>query len=176
MTSEAYLRRSQVYILNNSGVKDVNKLRKIERCSYGTVRRVIKRINSGECIKRKPGSGRPIKYSANDKRRLSNLANSHPKFSCAQLGKVACVRGNPKVYKTTIFRYLKGSGYKKLMPQKVPFLIEDHMKKRLEWCLKHQNYDWSRVVFTDESFSEITRSKIRMWDKRRPIRMKPHGF
>ena len=50
------------------------------------------------------------------------------------------------------------------------------MKKRLEWCLKHQNYDWSRVVFTGESFFEITRSKIRMWGKRRPIRTKSHGF
>ena len=41
MTSEAYLRRSQVYILYNRSVEDVNQLRKIKRCSYSTVRRVI---------------------------------------------------------------------------------------------------------------------------------------
>ena len=42
-------------------------------------------------------------------------------------------------------------------------LKEDHRKKRLQWAKKHKNFDWNRVVFTDESTFQLYTSKKKVW-------------
>jgi hypothetical protein len=105
--------------------------------------------------------------STSDKKRISNIANSNPKLSCAQIGKIAASRGSPEVHPTTVLRHLKKSGYLKLIPKKIPILTERHRKNRVEWCKKHLNTDWSKVVISDESMFQLFRHKVGMWGKKR---------
>jgi transposase len=45
---------------------------------------------------------------------------------------------------------------------------------RVKWCVEHSSFDWSRVVFTDETYIECGGSRSKMWHKNgmRPIRAK----
>jgi hypothetical protein len=119
------------------------------------------------------GAGRPFKFNSSDKKRVCNLAIAHPKWSAAKIGKLAEERGTPPVSDRTIRRYLNSSGYLKLMPKPIPMMTAKHIENRLNWCLRHQDFDWERVVFTDESYFEYNRNKIPLWSKKKPQIMTP---
>jgi hypothetical protein len=44
-------------------------------------------------------------------------------------------------------------------------LTNRHKEARVNWCLKNRNTDWSKVVFTDESYFLFHRNKEREWQK-----------
>ncbi len=114
--------RLKVQILFESSISDIKLIQKATKLHVKTIQRVIKRIKSGEGIQRRCQSGRPRKYTSNDRNRLSNLANSHPKYSSARLGELAKSRGSPTVSSRTIRRYLKERGHLKLLPEPIPML------------------------------------------------------
>ncbi len=96
------------------------------------------------------------------------MALAHPKWSAAELGKLATERGSPEVYTRTVRRALNRSGLKKFAPKPAPILTQAHKEKRVNWCLANQSRDWSRVIFTDESYFQLFRSKVREWARSRP--------
>jgi hypothetical protein len=96
------------------------------------------------------------------------LANSHPKWPCTRISKLAADRGLPEVDQSTVWRHLRGKGYAKMMPKRRPALTEKHIQKRFERCIERKNWDekdWEDVVFSDESYFEYERNKVRMWGK-----------
>ena len=46
---------------------------------------------------------------------------------------------------------------------KKPLLKKDHCEKRLFWALNHINYDWSQVMFTDETTVFLNRVTTKAW-------------
>ncbi|KAG1059978.1 hypothetical protein G6F41_013145 [Rhizopus arrhizus] len=61
-------------------------------------------------------------------------------------------------YKTAI-NVLKSMNFFSAIKVKKPLLITKHMKRRLAWAKKYQNWttdDWRRVVFSDET-------KVNIW-------------
>jgi transposase len=160
-------RRSQVFYLLKSGIKDPKKIHKLTKIPLSTVYSIKNRIESGKGVQREAGSGAREKLSASDKKRISNLANSNPKFSCARIATIAHSRGSPQVHSTTIWRHLKNAGYLKLVPKKIPMLTARHRKNRVDWCKKHLETDWSKVVISDESMFQMFRHKVPMWGKKR---------
>ena len=114
--------RNKVNILLESGINDENILKNATKLNRATIYRLKRKFKIGESFDRKQQSDRPPIYSTTDRRRLSNLANYHPKYSCKRLETMARNRGSPPVSDTTIWRYLKGSGYFKLLPKPTPML------------------------------------------------------
>jgi hypothetical protein len=94
----------KVQILFESGISDIKFIQKATKLHVETIQCIIKRIKSGEGIQRRRQSGRPRKYTSNDRNGLSNLANSHPKYSSAMLGEMAKSRGSPSVSPKTFRR------------------------------------------------------------------------
>jgi hypothetical protein len=119
-----------------SGITEAKTIHKKTRIPFSTIYDNKNRIKSGEGIERKPGSGAREKLSTTVKKRISNLANSNSKYSCARIGNEAFQRGSPNVHLTKIWRHLSKSGYLKLVPKKVPMITERHLKTRVEWCKK----------------------------------------
>lgn len=39
--------------------------------------------------------------------------------------------------------------------RKGPYLTEEHKMERLNWCLQHQNVDFSRHIFVDETMVRV---------------------
>lgn len=68
-----------------------------------------------------------------------------------------------EVSSRTIRRRLSESGGKYSREILKPLLSEKHRVKRLQWAKKHQNFDWNRVIFTDESSFQLFRSNKKVW-------------
>ncbi|GET04696.1 IS630 family transposase [Rhizophagus clarus] len=65
----------------------------------------------------------------------------------------------------TIRRRLVESGGKFVKEISKPLLFEQHRIKRLKWAKKHKNFDWNKVIFTDESTFQLFQSnrKVHVW-------------
>jgi len=58
-----------------------------------------------------------------------------------------------------------------------PLLTEKHWKNRLQWAKAHRNFDWNKVIFTDESTFQLNQSIGKAWQfsgKRKVIRTVRH--
>lgn len=85
-------------------------------------------------------------------------------------------KGCPKLHRTSITRNLRYLGIVKWRPYWTPPLTKERKKKRVDWCKRHLNFDWTRVIFSDESYFEFFRETIERWGKRRPVKARhTHG-
>lgn len=157
--------RKTLLDLWNQGNTDPNFLIKGTGLSQATVYRTIKKIKEEKSVERKEGSGRKTLLEVNDKRRLTQLAHHNPYSSSAQLSSLIQQRGSPKVSRWTIWRELRKSGILKWTPKTVPLLTPKHKEKRLNWCLLNRNINWRKVIFTDESYFQLYRNKVKMWGR-----------
>lgn len=65
---------------------------------------------------------------------------------------------------------LKISGFKVCYR---PLLTSKHIDARLAFCLKYRDFDWTKVVFSDESMFQMHPNSIKMLGKKRKILQKP---
>ncbi|CAF2149401.1 unnamed protein product [Rotaria magnacalcarata] len=56
-------------------------------------------------------------------------------------------------------------GYRSTLPQGTPLLTQKHNDARVQWAVKHQDDDWTRTIFTDETCYQLFRNTIRRWSK-----------
>jgi len=165
--------RKRLEFLLNNGVTNTETLVKITGVSRATVYNVKKRLRDGRGVNRKPGSGSPPSLQANDKRRISKLAEKYPIWTREEIAKEAHKRGSPLVSPWTVGRYLKSEGWLYMVPKPRPMLTEAHKKLRLAWCREHLNFDWSNVLFTDESYFQFYSNKKAVWTKGKATKMIP---
>ena len=59
----------------------------------------------------------------------------------------------------TIQRYLKENGQLAYRPHQSPKLSKKQMLVRLNWCKKYKDFNWNRVIFSDESTIELNKSR-----------------
>ena len=150
------------------GTQDPKKLIEMTKIPKSTVYDIVKRIKEGKGIKRQPGSGRPLKLKAADRRRIVQMARNHTLWSSANIAAEAARKGSPVVSPRTVMRSLKKSGYRKWTPKKTTDLTDLHKKKRLAWCQKYRNINWRKVCITDESYFRRYRHMVKRWGKTRP--------
>lgn len=74
----------------------------------------------------------------------------------------------------TVRHNLRKMDFKNSLPLSVPAMTDAQKEKRLEWCRLHQETDWTKVLFTDETMIDLDGGKRRIWHKRgfRPKRGK----
>jgi hypothetical protein len=140
---------------------------KLTKIPQSTIYTTINCIKLKGSVKRRPGSGTSQKLTAIDKKQISNSANSRPKYSCVRIDEMIRMRGSPLVCSGTIWRHLKKSGFMKLLPEPIPILTHRHQENRLKCCRKYRKFNWNNITFTDESYFQMFRQKIRQWGKRR---------
>lgn len=131
-----------------------------------TVYRYISLIKKKKVPNMTKKSGRRPKLDGENRKRLLNIALKNDQFSIRQVTQRFKDLTNLSIGKSTTARYLKKNNISKKAPYYKPNLTEEHMKKRVEWCLKHRDTDWSKVFFTDESFFLINRYKSKYWAKK----------
>ncbi len=73
--------RNKIYILCDCGITDRSKISRRTSIPYSTVCAVLKRKHERLPVERMRGSGEHSVLTSIDKNRISNLANSHPKWS-----------------------------------------------------------------------------------------------
>jgi transposase len=95
-------------------------------------------------------SGRPRKLTDKDKRRILTTVLSGKVDTAAEarrhLGLGVCDQ--------TVRNVLKDANLKSRVKVKKPLLRKGHIKRQLDWCLKHRHWtteDWKHVYFSDET-------------------------
>ena len=169
-------RRQTLKVLWDTGTKDPKILAEKTGLSLRAVYNITARLKSGEGVQQRRGSGRPPKLGPNDRRRLTQLANNHQMASSAELAAKLAKKKGPKVTRWTVWRSLRRSGLAKWLPKPIPMMTAKHQEDRLKWCLEHLGRDWSTTLFSDESYFQLYRHKMKMWGRKRPVKRTPkHG-
>ncbi|KAG1541397.1 hypothetical protein G6F49_011895 [Rhizopus delemar] len=102
--------------------------------------------------------GRPMVVSAQTKRFIKLQALQGQLKTAREVHDKLMEPGYYTSYKTAI-NVLKSMNFFAAIKVKNPFLTAKHMKRRLAWAKKHQNWttdDWRRVMFSDET-------KVNIW-------------
>ena len=106
-------------------------------------------------------SGHPRKLVSNQHRHIGKILK-HNHFTTASELKAKLEENNPdlKVSERTICRELQNLGYISVLSRKVPLLTQKAKDIRLSWTCDHLNYNWKKVVFSDETTLQIFRNTM----------------
>ena len=131
--------------------------------SLATVYEKIGRIRNGESLEIRKGRGRPQKFSASQKKAVTQIALRNPLFSAADVRKVSQTFSVlPDIPSET----LEIRNVKKI-PKKVPNISQQQEIKRLVFC-KQFNVPgfFDNVFLTDESTFQLHRNTIKVWSSK----------
>lgn len=161
-------------ILISQGINSRKDLMKMSGASRTTVSRLLKAAKQPTAKPNGKTGPKPLLQSS-PRKKLRLMAYKWPQLSNAQLALKLEEKGGPKVSRWTLGRSLKSMAIVRKKPRHVPLLTEDHRRRRLAWCLRHRDTDWSRTVFSDESRFQYYANNVRLLcpKKRTPLAPRP---
>lgn len=129
------------------------QIAEIHEISKKTVYNVINRYNETKSTERKTGSGKKIDENLwlLIKNILDDANEASQSLSLSEVSLFLLTNYNIKCSKSTIYDYLVKYDYVNKEPIKKPILIEKHLNDRENWGIFYQFYDWSKVIWSDET-------------------------
>ena len=158
-------RRLSILDLYHQGITNKRTISESLSLPLSTVYNVLKKYSRGEGCERRIGSGRGRIFNETDHRRLGQLVRRGRQKSAANFKAELLFRGSPAVSTRTVQRELARQNWVKKRGIVTPLLNDRQKLARLNWCYAHRNYDWSKVVFTDESSVWVYPNNIMIWTK-----------
>ena len=149
----------------NNGHRSPATIARITKITVGTVKYNIGKIKGQGTIEDRPRSGRPRKITSNDHIALGQWIRRNNEITSKELAQKLLDNRGLGVCRRTVQRELKRLGYKSTLPYSTPMLTQDQKDVRVQWAIKHQNDDWSRTIFTDETCYQLFRNTIRRWSR-----------
>lgn len=131
-------------------------------CSKSTVIYWVQKYRENEDLSDESRSGRPRVTTAKQDEQIVNIAKKEHDITSAQIQQNMEQRG-VEISGRTIRRRLHEAGGKYTNAISKPLLKEKHRGNRLEWAKRHQNFDWNKVIFTDESTFQLFQQKRKVW-------------
>jgi transposase len=145
-------------------------------CSKPTVIYWVRKYcqNKNLCDEQK--SGQPRKTTKAQDKRIVKMAKEKHNITATQIQNKLEKQG-VAVSARTIRRRLGEFGGKFVREISKPLLSERHRVSRLKWARKHKNFDWEKVIFTDESTFQLFQSNRKVWqfvERRKVFRTVKH--
>jgi len=140
-----------------SNIQDISELLKINR---NTVSKWIYRDKKLGNTYRKIGSGRREEMNNDTIVKIMDIVSINTYITLDELHD-KLKELNISVY--MIRKILHKNGYKYGIPQSIFPLTEEHKKKRLEFAIKYQNFDFTKVNFADEVSFWKNNVSIQRW-------------
>ena len=140
-----------------------DKISKAIGIPKSSVRFWWKRYKQTGDVQDEEGRGRKRKTTERDDILMVDQVLQRENETSESLNKRFKTSKGTSVSSRTIRRRLKEHALHYALPLSKPVLSEVQRKNRLEWAKKHQNMDWSKVVFTDESTIMLGTTKKRTW-------------
>jgi transposase len=111
-------------------------------------------------------AGRPRKVSPEMRRQVGRIINGNH-FTTAGEIKARLEETHPgfQVGEQTIRDELSRLGYVCSLPRRVPLLSDRAKGNRLQWAQDHAHYNWSKVVFSDETTLQLSRNTCLAWSR-----------
>ncbi|GET03812.1 hypothetical protein GLOIN_2v1482460 [Rhizophagus clarus] len=124
-------------------------------------------------------SGRPRKLTPKKCRQIGMIVK-HNHFTTASEIKAQLEEKNSglEISVWSIRRELKNLGFVSVRPRKVPLLTQKAKENRLSWARDYVNYNWKKVVFSDETTIQMFCNTISAWsrDAKPIVPMVKHPF
>lgn len=158
-------KRSTILHYWNNGYRSPTTIARMAKIPLGTVKYNIIKIKDQGTIEDRPRSGRPRKLGTNDNIALGQWIRRDNETTSKELAQKLFHGRSLKVSRWTVQRQLKRMGYKNTLPHGTPMLTQKHKDARVQWAIQHQDDDWSRTIFTDETCYQLFRNTIRRWSK-----------
>ena len=140
----------------------VAEMKKTFGCGAELIRKVREAINEKKPL---PVPGRKKEKPVRSDRALINLVDTMTREDGSlSSGALANILGSSE---SSINRIRQDLGYSYKPLRNGPRLLQRHFAPRLTFCLNHQNDDWSKTLFTDESrFSTSPDCPVMWWTKK----------
>ena len=142
---------------------DRNTLRNLSSMAQRTFKQNMKKLENGERLGRKVGSGRPRMFSDSERQKMCEFARSNPLSSSSKLSQIVAQETGKTAHRTTVAKYLFSSGYVQKLPKIVPELNEVQKQKRKTFSRDWAEYSFADVFLTDESVFQLHRNTIKVW-------------
>ena len=123
----------------------------------------MKKLENGERLGRKVGSGQPRMFSDSERQKICEFARSKPLSSSSKLSQIVAQETGKTAHRTTVAKYLFSSGYVQKLPKIVPELNEVLKQKRKTFSRDWAEYSFEDVFLTDESVFQLHRNTIKVW-------------
>jgi len=127
-----------------------------------SVNRILKKFQGKRNFARRKGAGRPTILNQGAKIAIVNQVRSKPWLTCSEIARNLRI----DVSAETIRRYLKSLDYSYKKPSSKPKLKNEDKVQRTTWATNHQDFDFSRVVFMDETSFWLNNKVGKMWIKK----------
>lgn len=157
------------------GVRKAREIHNKTKIPLRTIQRNLKKFRQFGSIRRKTGSGRPRKINAVEARAIGQWVRQNNRKSLRTMAVELESQYDKKVAHTTIYRHMKTKSYQSSVPTPTPMITEKQRTVRLDWAHRHQNDDWKRTFFVDETAFSLFRNTVRVWHQAgcRPTRKLP---
>jgi transposase len=145
--------RNQIIGMFKANLKKVT-IAKQMGLGESTIRSVVTKWKTFECVNDAPRPGRPSKFNERDIRKLVRIMKRNRKNILEAIHEKLMV----DVSKRTVQRKLLIIGIRSRSAIRKPFISKANAFKRLKWCSAHRGWsvkDWKRVIWSNESRIEL---------------------
>jgi len=166
MESSLAQQRSAIRQLWANNVRKPKVLSETTGVLLSTVYRYVAQLKKDGKLEPLPRSGRPRVLSPKKRRQLGRMVQVNTSTNSKELA-TRLNESNPglNVSRSTISRELSRLHWKVDIPKTIPFLTDNHKKRRIEWALSHAKLNWKKVVFSDETTFQMYRNTIKVYYK-----------
>lgn len=117
-----------------------------------TVYNIINRYESN-ILERKKGTGN--KFNNKTWNKIKNIVDKHNNLNLTQISNILDEKYNIKCSRSSVHRYLINYNYVFKKSLVKPLLTDDHKNDRENWAIFYQNYNWDKVIWSDETAISI---------------------
>ncbi|GBC00286.1 hypothetical protein RclHR1_03800002 [Rhizophagus clarus] len=132
------------------------------KCSKPTVAYWVQQYRQDKDLTDKQRPGQPRTTTKAQDNRIVKMAKKKHDITSTEIQQ-KLEKKDVTVSSRTIRHRLVESGGKFVKEISKPLLSEQHRIKRLKWAKKHKNFDWNKVIFTDESTFQLFQSNRKVW-------------
>ncbi len=140
------------------------KIAKIVKCNRKTVGHWLNRWEETKDLFDRPRSGAPRITTVKQDQMIVNMALDEMNATSKTI-KDELENSGVTVSQLTIRRRLNDAGLKYSKPLSKPLLTEWHRQQRLTWAKAMKNYDWSKVVASDETMIRLHTTHKYTWQR-----------
>jgi len=171
--------RSIVNLLWQQNIRTPKKISSKTSIPLRTCQRYVSLLKESGKLHKICKSGRPRKLTSEKRRQLGMITKSNHYTTATEMKAILEEKYQDlEVSDRTIRRELSRLGYVAILPRKVPLLTQQVKINRLLWARDHENYNWKKVVFSDETTLQMFRNTMLAWSReKKPIQpMVKHPF
>jgi transposase len=167
MTSSSDLKKHHISILYywNKGIRSARVIHRKTNIPRSTIYYNINKLKQTNSLKHQGGNGRTRVPSGIEKKAIGQYMRRNNEITLNEIKENLSRMYHSSVSTSTIGRHLHEYGYRNVLPKSTHMLTSDDKQRRVQWAKQHQNDDFKRTIFTNESSFKLFRNTIRRWTK-----------